>query len=89
MKATIKIVFIILVLSYVYVAAVPSTRSRMTKTMDIDLEAKEDLIMSLMNNDQLFDLKVEFEKRRMMTDLSDYPGTGPNHHHDPKSPGKA
>jgi hypothetical protein len=24
-----------------------------------------------------------------MIDLSDYPNTGPNHHHDPKSPGKA
>jgi hypothetical protein len=38
---------------------------------------------------KLFDMKKEFEERRMMIDLSDYPNTGPNHHHDPKSPGKA
>ncbi|WJX25447.1 hypothetical protein P8452_14485 [Trifolium repens] len=88
-KATFKIVFILLVISYVYVAAVPSTRIPLTKEMDIDFKAKEDLVIDIRSNVKLFDMKKEFEERRIMIDLSDYPNTGPNHHHDPKSPGKA
>lgn len=45
--------------------------------------------MELWNKKEHFELKEGVEKRRMMMDLVDYPGTGPNKHHDPKSPGKA
>lgn len=45
--------------------------------------------MDLKNHEELFGKKeLGLEEGRMMMDIVDYPGTGPNHRHDPKSPGK-
>ncbi|KAB1223151.1 hypothetical protein CJ030_MR2G016452 [Morella rubra] len=37
----------------------------------------------------LFEMLEGFLDRRMDMESADYPGTGANNHHDPRSPGKA
>jgi len=44
--------------------------------------------MDIKNQKELFDTKEEHEEGRMIMDITDYPPTGPNHSHTPKSPGK-
>ncbi|XP_027353554.1 uncharacterized protein LOC113863949 [Abrus precatorius] len=90
-KALISLLVILLGLScLVFVAAVPVTRSFMTGKMDPLVQhhlPKEDLVMGLTNNEELYDMKEGIESRMMM-DIADYPVTKPNPAHDPKSPGK-
>lgn len=40
--------------------------------------------------EELFEMgEGTFSERRMDIESTDYPGTGANNHHDPKSPGRA
>ena len=53
-----------------------------------DLNLQENVVMDIKNQKELFDTKEEHEEGRMIMDITDYPPTGPNHSHTPKSPGK-
>ncbi|KAK7316033.1 hypothetical protein VNO77_34660 [Canavalia gladiata] len=90
-KALLKLLIVVLCLSYVvFAAAVPSTRSFMTSKVDplvLDDQAKENLV-NLSNSEEQFDMKEGVKEGRMTLDITDYPPTGPNHSHTPKSPGK-
>ncbi|RDX60127.1 hypothetical protein CR513_61762, partial [Mucuna pruriens] len=67
-----------------------------TYTMNLKIDAKgkitskahEDLVVDLRNREELFDMKESLVEGRMIMDIADYPPTGPNHSHTPKSPGK-
>ncbi|KAK7290683.1 hypothetical protein RIF29_05276 [Crotalaria pallida] len=92
-KALLWLLVILLGLSFVeYAAAVPATRSSMIGKLVPSVQdhhAKEDLVMGLRNNEELFDMHEEgVVESRMMLDIADYPGTRPNPAHDPKAPGK-
>ncbi|ESW23516.1 hypothetical protein PHAVU_004G054100 [Phaseolus vulgaris] len=91
-KKALKLLVSLLFLSYVvYAAAVPATRISMTKKVDallLEDQTKENVVMDIKNQKELFDTKEEHEEGRMIMDITDYPPTGPNHSHTPKSPGK-
>lgn len=47
--------------------------------------------MQFGDGEELFEVGEEglFFERRMVMENTDYPGTGANNHHDPKTPGRA
>ncbi|KAL2320528.1 hypothetical protein Fmac_029497 [Flemingia macrophylla] len=89
-KTLFRLLVVLLALSYVvFATAVPATRSSMIGKMDPIVQdhlAKEDPVMGLMNSKE--EMKEGIVESRMMVDIADYPGTGPNPAHNPKSPGK-
>ncbi|CAJ1947642.1 unnamed protein product [Sphenostylis stenocarpa] len=86
-KKALKLWVVLLFLSYVvYAAAVPATRIPMTKSVEALL--LEDHTKEERNQKEVFETKEEAEEGRMILDIADYPPTGPNHSHTPKSPGK-
>ncbi|KAI4348507.1 hypothetical protein L6164_009222 [Bauhinia variegata] len=95
-KSLLRVVVILLGLSYVlFAAAVPATRSLTSRKVDAsvqDLLAKqEDLELKSIEEMSEFDQMQEsvVEGRMMMVDTADYPPTGANRAHQPRSPGKA
>ncbi|KAK7380801.1 hypothetical protein VNO78_33320 [Psophocarpus tetragonolobus] len=93
-KKALKILVILLFLSYVvHVAAVPATRISMANKVDpivLEDQTKSNIILMIFFNlqDNLFAMKEGLAEGRMIMDITDYPPTGPNHSHTPKSPGK-
>ncbi|KAI6696998.1 hypothetical protein NL676_017117 [Syzygium grande] len=70
--------------------AVPSTRSLKSSRKEDDDEVSapdllaQDGIMGMSEGGE-----IVFMERRMEMESNDYPGTGANNHHDPRTPGRA
>ncbi|KAJ6693893.1 hypothetical protein OIU85_004660 [Salix viminalis] len=87
-----SLVLLILALSSVLSSvAVPATRS-LKSNEEIPSEVQELLpqdAVILTNGEMLIDVGKGYVEGRMDLESTDYPGTGANNHHDPKTPGKA
>ncbi|KAJ6757608.1 PROTEIN putative-RELATED [Salix koriyanagi] len=87
-----SLVLLILALSSVLSSvAVPATRS-LKSNEEIPSEVQELLpqdAVILTNGEMLIDVGKGYIEGRMDFESTDYPGTGANNHHDPKTPGKA
>ncbi|KAK7301663.1 hypothetical protein RJT34_12533 [Clitoria ternatea] len=92
-KAPLQLLIItLLVFSFVLSsAAVPTTRSLLLNkekfsTQTTSIEGSEDF----RNGEEVLDMGVEFMvEGRVDLESNDYPGTGANNRHDPKTPGIA
>ncbi|XP_019427357.1 PREDICTED: uncharacterized protein LOC109335653 [Lupinus angustifolius] len=88
-KHTLKLLIVLimifsLVLSY---AAVPTTSSLLSNRNQAT--QVEEGSSKFGNGGEMFDIKEELVvKDRMDLESGDYPGTGANNRHDPKSPGR-
>ncbi|KAB2631658.1 hypothetical protein D8674_009177 [Pyrus ussuriensis x Pyrus communis] len=82
---------LLLVFSHVlFLSAVPATRC--LKSEEEDLSVQESLgLVDLVNGEEVFDVGggEAFIEGRVTIESEDYPGTGANSHHDPRTPGKA
>ncbi|KAK3446456.1 uncharacterized protein LOC104443364 isoform X2 [Eucalyptus grandis] len=69
--------------------AVPSTRSLKSSSEEDDGELS---VPNLLAQDEIMGMsgggEMVFMERRMEMESNDYPGTGANNHHDPKTPGR-
>ncbi|KAA8518348.1 hypothetical protein F0562_015769 [Nyssa sinensis] len=87
-KAFLRLLVLFLFLSFVLsTAAVPTSRS--LKSIEEDPTAQDFLaqgVMDMKTDGEL--LERQFIEGRMDLESNDYPGTGANNHHDPKTPGR-
>ncbi|CAN6587005.1 unnamed protein product [Malus baccata var. baccata] len=86
---------LLLVLSLVFSydlssSAVPATRSLGSEEKDLSVQESLGLV-DVGRGDEVFDAGEgeSFIEGRMAIESEDYPGTGANNHHDPRTPGKA
>ncbi|KAE9619838.1 hypothetical protein Lal_00040179 [Lupinus albus] len=92
-KHTLKL-FIVLIMIFSLVlshAAVPITRSFLSNRNKSSIQATlvEEGGSEIGNGGEMFDVEEELVvKERMDMESGDYPGTGANNRHDPKSPGR-
>ncbi|KAI4348512.1 hypothetical protein L6164_009227 [Bauhinia variegata] len=79
--------FSLLLLSY----AVPTTRSFLPNREESSVQTTQaEGNLEFMNGEQVFGMGEEFMvEGRMDMESADYPGTGANNRHDPKTPGRA
>ncbi|KAJ7971978.1 putative Transmembrane protein [Quillaja saponaria] len=92
-KDTLKLLILFLgFILLISAAAVPTSRSLLSNKEDSTVDLQTSLVqgaLDLRNGEDMFDLREEFIEGRMDLESTDYPGTGANNHHDPKSPGRA
>ncbi|KAF1883248.1 hypothetical protein Lal_00030353 [Lupinus albus] len=91
-KATLQLLIILLIFSFVLSSAsVPTRRSLLTKKdkSSIQTTLVQDA-SEFRNGEGMIDMAEEFMvEGRMDLERNDYPGTGANNKHDPKTPGGA
>ncbi|KAL9341963.1 hypothetical protein Peur_065288 [Populus x canadensis] len=92
MAGSLRLLALLLALSFVLSSvAVPATRS-LKSNEEIPSEVQDllpqDAVIST-DGEMLIDAGEGYIERRMDFESTDYPGTGANNHHDPKTPGKA
>ncbi|KAG6750829.1 hypothetical protein POTOM_045344 [Populus tomentosa] len=84
MAGSLRLLVLLLALSFVLSSlAVPATRSLKSN----DEIPSEDAVIST-GGEMLIDAGEGYIEGRMDLESTDYPGTGANNHHDPKTPGK-
>ncbi|XVF30704.1 hypothetical protein REPUB_Repub16aG0081100 [Reevesia pubescens] len=94
-KYFVRLMLLFLGFSYLLVscAAVPTTRSlKSNKELLPSSSSVQDLfaqdVMKLSEAEELFEERDVFNEERMLMETTDYPGTGANKDHDPKTPGR-
>ncbi|XP_068657819.1 uncharacterized protein [Aristolochia californica] len=65
------------------VRAVPISRGFVSENQDPSVE-----ILEQMNDEEVMPLEEDFVHGRMEIESTDYPGSGANNRHDPKTPGR-
>ncbi|XWS58582.1 hypothetical protein CRYUN_Cryun08bG0046600 [Craigia yunnanensis] len=94
-KAFIRLMLLFLGFSYLLLscAAVPTTRSLKSNKELLSSFSVQDLlaqdVMKLNEAEELFGEGDAFNEERVLLESTDYPGTGANKDHDPKTPGGA
>ncbi|XWS57910.1 hypothetical protein CRYUN_Cryun09bG0213500 [Craigia yunnanensis] len=94
-KAFVRLMLIFLGFSYLLLscAAVPTTRSlKSNKELLSSSSSVQDLLaqdVTKLCEDELCGEGDAFNEERMLMESTDYPGTGANKNHDPKTPGRA
>ncbi|MBA0687061.1 hypothetical protein Goari_014624 [Gossypium aridum] len=92
-KGFVRLMLLFLGFSYLLLssAAVPTTRSlKSNKELPSsvqDLLAQD--VMELSDGEEVITESDGFNGERMLLESTDYPGTGANKNHDPKTPGRA
>ncbi|MBA0590805.1 hypothetical protein Gotri_019163 [Gossypium trilobum] len=92
-KGFVRLMLLFLGFSYLLLscAAVPTTRSlKSNKELPSsvqDLLAQD--VMELSDGEEVITEGDGFNGERMLMESTDYPGTGANKNHDPKTPGRA
>ncbi|MBA0803482.1 hypothetical protein Gohar_013690 [Gossypium harknessii] len=92
-KGFVRLMLLFLGFSYLLLtcAAVPTTRSlKSNKELPSsvqDLLAQD--VMELSDGEEVTTEGDRFNGERMLMESTDYPGTGANKNHDPKTPGRA
>uniref|UniRef100_A0A2P2KYL1 Uncharacterized protein MANES_09G136400 n=1 Tax=Rhizophora mucronata TaxID=61149 RepID=A0A2P2KYL1_RHIMU len=91
-KGLLGLVMLFLVCSHVLSSvAVPATRSLLSNEENPS-SAQDFLVQDapdLNDGDELTDVGEGISEGRMDMESTDYPGTGANNHHDPRTPGRA
>ncbi|CAL0321624.1 unnamed protein product [Lupinus luteus] len=87
-----QLIIVLMIYSFVLSSAiVPTTRSLQLNKEKSSVQTtlvQGDLVLK--NGREMIDVEEELMVReRMDLENADYPGTGPNNRHDPKSPGRA
>ncbi|KAI4301006.1 hypothetical protein L6164_034324 [Bauhinia variegata] len=72
-------------------AAVPTTRSLLSNREESSVQTTQIQVdLDFTNGEEMFDMGKEFiVEGRMDMESADYPGTGANNRHEPKTPGRA
>ncbi|KAL9436349.1 hypothetical protein AB3S75_022408 [Citrus x aurantiifolia] len=91
-KACLKLLVLFLGFSFVLSStAVPATR--MAKSDNENPVQVQELLaqeaMEVSDSEELLGMEQGYIEGRMDMESTDYPGTGANNHHDPKTPGRA
>ncbi|KAG5053635.1 hypothetical protein GLYMA_03G007400v4 [Glycine max] len=91
-KSPLQLLIILLVFSFVLSSAALQTTRRLLpnkeKTPTQITSDKFQGVEELKNGEEMFDMAEEFMvERRIDLESNDYPGTGANNRHDPKTPG--
>ncbi|KAJ8763136.1 hypothetical protein K2173_025521 [Erythroxylum novogranatense] len=63
--------------------AVPTSRS-----LKSSAEEKASAVQDFLVQDEIFGMEERYVEGRMDLESTDYPGTGANNHHDPRTPGR-
>ncbi|KAK1582929.1 hypothetical protein Q3G72_022694 [Acer saccharum] len=89
-KACLRLMLLFLGFSYL----LSSTATRNLKSNnEIPSSVQEilaqDAILEVSETEELFGMSENDFERRMDLENTDYPGTGANNHHDPKTPGRS
>ncbi|KAK8628216.1 hypothetical protein V6N13_063926 [Hibiscus sabdariffa] len=92
-KAFLRSILLFLAFSYLLLscAAVPTTRS-LKSNKELPSSVQDFLaqdVMKLSDAEELFGEDDAFNGERLLMESTDYPGTGANKNHDPKTPGRA
>ncbi|CAL0322844.1 unnamed protein product [Lupinus luteus] len=91
-KVSLQLFIILLIFSFVLSSAVVPTRRSLLQKKDkssIQTTLVQDA-SDFRNGEDKFDMTEEFMvEGRMDFERNDYPGTGANNRHDPKTPGRA
>ncbi|XVF06687.1 hypothetical protein REPUB_Repub06bG0071700 [Reevesia pubescens] len=95
-KAFVRLMLLFLGFSYLLLscAAVPTTRSlKSNKELPSSSSVQDLLVQDVMKFSEAEELFGEgdtlLHEERMLMESTDYPGTGANKNHDPKTPGRA
>ncbi|BAT84999.1 uncharacterized protein LOC124825824 [Vigna umbellata] len=82
------LLILLLALSFVMSSAAVQTRRFLPNKENLSAQISSDKgVEELRSGEDLFDLAEEFMERRIDFENNDYPGTGANNRHDPKTPG--
>ncbi|XP_014491188.2 uncharacterized protein LOC106753840 [Vigna radiata var. radiata] len=82
------LLILLLALSFVMSSAAVQTRRLLPNKENLSAQISSDKgVEELRSGEDLFDLAEEFMERRIDFENNDYPGTGANNRHDPKTPG--
>ncbi|XWS64922.1 hypothetical protein CRYUN_Cryun05aG0045800 [Craigia yunnanensis] len=93
-KAFVRLMLLFLGFSYLLFsgAAVPTTRSLKSDKELLASSSAQDLlaqdVIKLSEAEELFGEGDQFNEERILMESTDYPGTGANKNHDPKTPGR-
>ncbi|KAE9599679.1 hypothetical protein Lal_00045946 [Lupinus albus] len=91
-KVSLQLLIILLIFSFVLSSAVVPTRRILLQKKDkssIQTTLVQDA-SDIRNGEEIFDMTEELMvEGRMDFERNDYPGTGANNRHDPKTPGRA
>ncbi|KAK9289827.1 hypothetical protein L1049_007987 [Liquidambar formosana] len=88
-KSFLRLLILFLVVSYVFSAAVCTTRN--LKSINEVSSVQDSLAqgeVDMRNDGEVLEVEQGYMEGRMDLESTDYPGTGANNHHDPKTPGR-
>ncbi|CAJ1918997.1 unnamed protein product [Sphenostylis stenocarpa] len=87
-KSPLQLLTILLVFSFVLSSAAGQTRRLLSHKENLPTQISSDKgVQELRNGEEVFDVAEELMvERRIDLESNDYPGTGANNKHDPKSP---
>ncbi|KAH9728673.1 hypothetical protein KPL70_009113 [Citrus sinensis] len=92
-KACLKLLVLFLGFSFVLSStAVPATTGMAKSDNENPIQVQELLAqeaMEVSDSEELLGMEQGYIEGRMDMESTDYPGTGANNHHDPKTPGRA
>ncbi|XP_027353193.1 uncharacterized protein LOC113863715 [Abrus precatorius] len=95
-KSLLQLLNILLILSFVLSSAtvqntrrlLPNSEKFSTQTTSVELQGSTS--KEFRNDEEMFDMVEGFRvEGRFFLESNDYPGTGANNRHDPKTPGRA